>query len=123
MSAKIQKNIMRAKKDYIYNFAIYCCKNGKYVGVITKDSVISHEIIEVTKNFPNNLLQQKLFQQKLVQQKLIRQKVLEQKVLQQTSIFKNFLLIIIVLLIAVNIYLYLLKHQSKQKIITASRHQ
>ena len=109
---------MRAKKDYICNLAMYCCKTGKYVGVITKDSVISHEIIEVTKNFPKNLLQQKS-----VQQKLIRQEVLEQKVLQQTSIFKNFLLIIIVLLIAVNIYLYLIKLQSKQKIITASLHQ
>ena len=57
---KNPKNIMRAQKDYICNLTIYSCKNGKYVGVITKYSVISQEIIEVAKNFLKNLLQQKL---------------------------------------------------------------
>ena len=39
------------KKDYIWNSATCICENGKYVGIITDDSVITcDEIIDTTKS-------------------------------------------------------------------------
>ena len=41
------KKIIHVKKDYIWNPATCSCKNGKYLGSITDDSVITcDEIID-----------------------------------------------------------------------------
>ena len=43
------------KKDYIWNPATCCCKNGKYLASIIDDSVITCDIIiEETKTIPAN---------------------------------------------------------------------
>ena len=41
VNVKIQKNIMCAKKNYIWNPATCSCKNGKYVGSIFSNSVVT----------------------------------------------------------------------------------
>ena len=43
------------EKCYIWNLAPYSCKNGKYVGSITDDSLITcGEVIEKTNTVPKN---------------------------------------------------------------------
>ena len=49
VSAKIRKNTMCAKNVTIGDLAPYSCKNGKYVGSITDNSLITcGEVIEKT---------------------------------------------------------------------------
>ena len=81
------------KGDYIWNPATCSCRNGKYLGSTTDDTVIKwDEIIEETKTFPTNFN--------------------EKKVTCKTKKFYISLvfLITIALLIAVNIYCYQIKY-------------
>ena len=60
VSAEIQKNIMCAKKDYIWNPATCTCENGEYLGSIIDDSVITCDDIinaadSVSTNIPTNV--------------------------------------------------------------------
>ena len=63
VSVKIQKNIICAKKNHIWNPATCSCKNGKYVESIIDDSVvICDEIKKEAETIPTKVLHQKLFQ-------------------------------------------------------------
>ena len=65
VSVRTQGKIMCAKDIYIWIPATCSCKNGKFVGSIIYDSVITcDENVEKTK------IQQKLFQQQSFKQKL-----------------------------------------------------
>ena len=98
-SVKIRKNIIYAKKDYIWNPATCCCENGKYLASIFDDSIITcDEIIETTEISPTN------FNEKKVTCKT-----------KNFYILLAFLSITIPLLIAVSIYCCLKKYKAKQK--------
>ena len=85
------KNDVYLKKDYIWNPSTCNSENGKYVANIMGDSGIScDEIIEL-------LVKKATFKT------------------QNFYILVTFLLIAVVLLIAVNIYFYLIKYQEKRK--------
>ena len=91
------------EKEYVWNPSTYICENGKYLASIIDDSVITcDEVIEScdeeTKTIPKNL-----------NEKNVTCKT------QSFYILLNYLLITIVLLMAVSIYCYLIKHQAKQK--------
>ena len=62
-SLKIRKKNHRVcKKDYIFNPATYNSKNGKYLGSIINDSVItSHEITETAKAVTTETSRKKCF--------------------------------------------------------------
>ena len=86
--------------EYIWNPAKCSCANGKCLGSITDDSVIiGDEIMEAeTKTVPSN------FNEKKINCKT-----------QNWYILLAFLLTTIALLIAVNIFCYLIKYWAKQK--------
>ena len=90
-------------KKYIWNPATCSCENGKYVLLtIIDDSVIRYgEIMEETKTVPTKSTSTKA--------------VLRKCTSINFYIVLVFLLITITLLIAVNIYWYLIKYQTKQK--------
>ena len=55
VNVKIRKNIMYAKKDYIWNHAGCSDKNSKYLGSICDDSVVMcDDTIDTTKIVPTN---------------------------------------------------------------------
>ena len=86
------------KKDYIWDPATYSCQDGKYLATIMDNSaIISDEIINVnakakSKNKETN------FNEKNITCKT------------QNFYFTGFLVITIILLVAVIIYCYLIKH-------------
>ena len=91
------------EKEYVWNKITYICENGKYLASIIDDLMITcDEVIEScdeeTKTIPKNL-----------NEKNVTCKT------QSFYILLNYLLITIVLLMAVSIYCYLIKHQAKQK--------
>ena len=90
--------------DYIWKPATCCCKNGKYLGSIIDDSVIScDEIIEKIKTVPIKTVPTNFNEKKL------------------TSKTKKFYILLtslsttIALSISVSIYCYLIKYQAKSK--------
>ena len=59
-SVKIKKNILYAKKDYIWNPTTCSFENGKYLASVKDDSVITwDEIIEKTTAVPTNSTEKK----------------------------------------------------------------
>ena len=55
VSVKIRKNIMCAKKDYIWNPAACSNENSKYLRSICDDSVVMRDdTIDTTKTVPTN---------------------------------------------------------------------
>ena len=87
------------EKCYIWNLAPYSCKNGKYVGSITDDSLITcGEVKEKTNTVPKN------FNGKKVTCKT-----------KHFYILLAFLLTTVAFLIAASIYCYQIKQWSTQK--------
>ena len=98
----VKKKHNKCEKDYISNPATCCCENGEYLA--NNSAIMCDEIIEETKTVPTN------FNEK---NQLAKHKI-------------SHLLITIVLLIAVSIYCYLIKYQTKQKhyyTVTISHHK
>ena len=99
MSVKIQKNIMCAKKDYIWNPDTCSCENSKYVWSFIDNSVITcDKIIEETKTVWANFNEIKV--------------TCKTKNLYTLLIILN---ITIALLIAFSIYCYLIKKTTEKK--------
>ena len=56
---------MSAKKNYIWNPAIYSCEKVKYLGSINDDSlVVCDDIIEYTKTIPKKFNEKKVTSKK-----------------------------------------------------------
>ena len=90
------------EKDYSWNPARCSCKNGKYVGNIIGDSVVTCDrIIDSTKTIQTKSTSAKI--------------VLTKCTWTNFYILLAFLLITIALLIAVSIYCYLINYHRKQK--------
>ena len=100
VSVKIWKSIMCVKKFIFWNPALETiCQNGKYLGSVTDNSVITcDEIMEEWKTFQKN------YNKKKVNSKT-----------KKFSVLLIFLLITVALLTAFSIYCYLIKYQVKQK--------
>ena len=63
-------------KDYIWDSTTCTCENGKYLGNISSNSVITcDENIEVTKTFLTKTIPTKLLHEKVFQQVLMKKKV------------------------------------------------
>ena len=119
VSVKIRKNIVCIYfEKYIWNPATCSCKNGKYVGSITDDFVIScDKIIEETKFVPTKSTSAKTVVTKCNSTKTVLTKCASTKtVLKNFYILLAFSLITRALLIAVSIYFYLIKYQVKQNL-------
>ena len=94
-SVKIRKNIV-CEKDYIWNPATCTCENGKYVGSIIDDLVVTcDEITEATKTVPTK---------KYFNKKRFNINYNNKKYSTNFYIFVAFLLITKALSIAVSIY-------------------
>ena len=66
VNANIRENIVQKKKNYICNPKICTCKNCKYLGSITSDSVITgKKSKEVAKSVKTKTVLTKSIQQKL----------------------------------------------------------
>ena len=90
------------KKEYIWNPATYSCKNGKYLGSIIDDSVITcDEIIKTTKISSTETFSSRAFPTKEISTNFY--------------ILLAFLSMTIALFIVVSIYCYLVKYRKKQK--------
>ena len=95
------KDIIYVRKKYVWNPATCNCENGKYLASVMDDSTIIYD--EVIKPYDEEI-------------KTIPINFNEKKVTCKTQnfyILPAFLLIIIALLIAVSIYYYLVKYQTK----------
>ena len=94
---KIQKNLVCAKKNYIWNPETCSFDNGKHEGIVINDSMIAcDKIIEEMKTFPTKAVLTKCSSTIF-------------------SILLAFLLFNVALLITVSIYCYLIKYQAKQR--------
>ena len=92
------------EKDYVWNPATYNCENGKYLASIMDDSVITCD--EVIKSCDEEI--------KTIQTNFDKKKVTCKTCkTQNVYILLMFLLITIVLLIAISIYCYMIKHETK----------
>ena len=109
---------MCEKKDYIWNRSTCTCENGKYLGSIIDDSVITDdEIIEVAKTDLRNIVSVKIVPIKAISTKTIPTSFNKKKVTCKIENFYSlptFLVITVAVLINVSIYCYLGK-QPKQK--------
>ena len=91
------------EKDYIWNPSTHSCENEKYLASIMDDSAIMCDKViesydEETKTIPTNFNEKKATCE-----------------MQNFYILFAFLLITIAILIAISIYCYLIKYQTKQK--------
>ena len=89
---------MCVEKDYIWNPATSNFENGKYLASIDNSVITSDEIIEETKTVSTTFNNKKLTYKT-----------------KTFYILLTFLLITTALLLAVSIYCYLIKYQTKQK--------
>ena len=93
------------ENGYIWNSTTCNCENGKYLGSIIDDSVITcYETIEDTKTVPTKTATTKTVSANL-----------KKKLIKNFYILLTLLLIKAVLLITVSIYCYLIKHWAQQK--------
>ena len=96
------------EKSYIWNSTTCNCENGKYLGSIIDDSVITcYEIIEDTKTVPTKAATTKTVSTIFFEKVTFK--------IKNFYILLTLLLINVVLLIAVTIYCYLIKYLAQQK--------
>ena len=107
-------------KYYIWNPTACTCENGKYLGNIIGDSVITcDEIIKVTKTAPIKIVPTKTTLTKTVSAKTIPIDLTCKT--KKKKILRAFLLINVSLLIAVSIYYYKILSNTKTYIAISQR--